>query len=261
MKQRDRLVLAIVAVAGVVGAVWFLALAPKREAANAVTAKITAAELRRDAANQQADVAEQAKSTYRRDYATVARLGKAVPAKADVPSLVYQLESAARAAKVDFRAITVQTSAALAPAAPVALSPAPTPTPTPTPAPAPAPATAGAPATPGAPVAPGAASSAGIEQKGFQFTFQGNFLSLRRLLSEIDRFSRVKGSKVSVSGRLLTIDTVALNPAAKGLPNIKAEIKANAYVAAVPSALPAASSPQVSGAAAPTTTTASEVSQ
>ncbi|MEA2187768.1 MAG: hypothetical protein QOK16_2779 [Solirubrobacteraceae bacterium] len=257
MKQRDRLVLAIVAVAGVVGAVWFLALAPKREAANAVTAKITAAELRRDAANQQADVAEQAKSTYRRDYATVARLGKAVPAKADVPSLVYQLESAARAAKVDFRAITVQTSAALAPAAPVALSPAPTPTPTP----APAPATAGAPATPGAPVTPGAASSAGIEQKGFQFTFQGNFLSLRRLLSEIDRFSRVKGSKVSVSGRLLTIDTVALNPAAKGLPNIKAEIKANAYVAAVPSALPAASSPQVSGAAAPTTTTASEVSQ
>jgi hypothetical protein len=257
MKQRDRLVLAIVAVAGVVGAVWFLALAPKREAANAVTAKITAAELRRDAANQQADVAEQAKSTYRRDYATVARLGKAVPAKADVPSLVYQLESAARAAKVDFRAITVQTSAALAPAPPVALSPAPTPTP----APAPAPATAGAPAAPGAPVTPGAASSAGIEQKGFQFTFQGNFLSLRRLLSEIDRFSRVKGSKVSVSGRLLTIDTVALNPAAKGLPNIKAEIKANAYVAAVPSALPAASSPQVSGTAAPTTTTASEVSQ
>jgi hypothetical protein len=255
MKQRDRLVLAIVAVAGVVGAVWFLALAPKREAANAVTAKITAAELRRDAANQQADVAEQAKSTYRRDYATVARLGKAVPAKADVPSLVYQLESAARAAKVDFRAITVQTSATLAPAAPVALNPAPTPTSTP------APATAGAPATPGAPVTPGAASSAGIEQKGFQFTFQGNFLSLRRLLSEIDRFSRVKGSKVSVSGRLLTIDTVALNPAAKGLPNIKAEIKANAYVAAVPSALPAVSSPQVSGAAAPTTTTASEVSQ
>jgi hypothetical protein len=255
MKQRDRLVLAIVAVAGVVGAVWFLALAPKREAANAVTAKITAAELRRDAANQQADVAEQAKSTYRRDYATVARLGKAVPAKADVPSLVYQLESAARAAKVDFRAITVQTSAALAPAPPVALSPAPIPTP------APAPATAGAPATPGAPVTPGAASSAGIEQKGFQFTFQGHFLSLRRLLSEIDRFSRVKGSKVSVSGRLLTIDTVTLNPAAKGLPNIKAEIKANAYVAAVPSALPAASSPQVSGAAATTTTTASEVSQ
>jgi hypothetical protein len=249
MKQRDRLVLAIVAVAGVVGAVWFLALAPKREAANAVTAKITAAELRRDAANQQADVAEQAKSTYRRDYATVARLGKAVPAKADVPSLVYQLESAARAAKVDFRAITVQTSAALAAAAPAV--------PTPTPAPA----TAGTPATPGAPVTPGAASSAGIEQKGFQFTFQGNFLSLRRLLSEIDRFSSVKGSKVSVSGRLLTIDTVALNPAAKGLPNIKAEIKANAYVAAVPSALPAASSPQVSGAAAPTTTTASEVSQ
>jgi hypothetical protein len=246
MKQRDRLVLSILAVAGVVGAVWFLALAPKREAAKAVTAKVTAAEQRRDAANQQATVAEQAKATYRRDYATVARLGKAVPAKADVPSLVYQLESAARAAKVDFRAITVETSPASAPPAPAAPA---------------APASPAAPATSGAPASPGAASSAGIEQKGFQFTFEGKFLSLRRLLSEIERFSRVNGSKVSVSGRLLTIDTVALNPAAKGFPDIRAEIKASAYVASVPSALPAASSPQVSGAPAPTTTTASEVSQ
>jgi hypothetical protein len=272
MKQRDRLVLAIVGVAGVMTALWFVAVAPKRDAAKAVTARVTAAEKRRDAAKQQAAVAEQAKEAYHGDYATVARLGKAVPAKADVPSLVYQLESAARAAKVDFRSITVQSTSVAAPASPPATSPtAASPTaasPTAASPPAASPTAANPPAasTPAAkdqtsPAAPKAASSsAGIEPKEFQFAFQGNFFSLQRLLKEIDRFSRVNGSKVSVSGRLLTVQSVTLNPSDKGLPNIKAEIRANAYVADVPAALPGASSPQAStGATAPTTTTASEV--
>jgi len=205
------------------------------------------AEKRRDAAKQQAAVAEQAKATYHGDYATVARLGKAVPAKADVPSLVYQLESAARAAKVDFRSISVQSSTAAAPASPPAASP-----------PAASPPASKDGKSPAAPKA--ASSSAGIEPKEFQFAFQGNFFSLHRLLKEIDRFSRVNGSKVSVSGRLLTIQTVTLNPSDKGLPNIKAEIRANAYVAEIPAALPGSSVQQASaGATAPTTTTASEV--
>jgi hypothetical protein len=247
MKQRDRLVLAIVGVAGVMAALWFVAVAPKRDAAKAVTAQVTAAEKRRDAAKQQAAVAEQAKEAYHGDYATVARLGKAVPAKADVPSLVYQLESAARAAKVDFRSISVQSSRAAAPASPPAARP------TAASAPASKDQTSSAAPKP-------ATSSAGIEPKEFQFAFQGNFFSLHRLLKEIDRFSHVNGSKVSVSGRLLTVQSVTLNPSDKGLPNIKAEIRANAYVADVPAALPGASSPRASsGATAPTTTTASEV--
>jgi Type II secretion system (T2SS), protein M len=240
MKPRDRLVLAILGAAGVIAVLWFFAVAPKRDEAKAVTAQVTAAEQRRDSAKQEAAVAEQAKASYRGDYATVARLGKAVPSKADVPSLVYQLENAARAAKVDFRSISVQSSPTAAPASPPVASP-----------------TASKGETSAA--AP-ASSSAGIEPQEFQFTFQGNFFSLQRLLSEIDRFSRVNGSKVSVSGRLLTIQTVTLNPSDKGLPNIKAEIRANAYVADIPAALPGSSSPQASaGAAAPTTTTASEV--
>lgn len=233
MKPRDRLVLTILGVAAVMGVLWFFAVAPKRNEAKDIKAQVTATEQRRDSADRQASVAELAKATYSRDYATVARLGKAVPAKADVPSLVYQLESAARAANVDFRSISVQSSAEAAP--PPKSKPD---------------------------ASKAAAPSIGIEPKTFQFTFQGKFRSLRRLLSEIDRFARVTGSKVSVSGRLLTIDTVALNPSEQGFPHIKAEIKANAYVADIPSALPAASSPQASAdASAPTTTTTSEVAK
>jgi hypothetical protein len=245
MKPRDRLVLAVIGVAGVIVALWFFAVTPKRDDAKAVAVQVTAAEKRRDAANQAAAVAEQARETYHRDYATVARLGKALPVKADVPSLVYQLETAARAAKVDFRSIRVQSSSATAPSPAISLKPD-------------AAASPPAAATPAAPK--GAAPGPGIVPKPFQFTFHGNFLSLRRLLSEIDRFSRVKGSKVSVSGRLLTVDAVAMNPSAKGLPDIKAEIKANAYVADMPAALPGSSLRRASaGASAPTTTTASQV--
>jgi Tfp pilus assembly protein PilO len=242
MKPRDRLVLAVLGVAAVMAALWFFAVAPKRDAAKAVTAQVTAAEKRRDGAKAQTAVAEQAKTSYRGDYATVARLGKAVPTKADVPSLVYQLENAARAAKVDFRSISVQSSPTAPPASPPVASPT-------------------APKDGTSPAAPAAtSSSAGIEPKEFQFTFQGTFFSLQRLLKEIDRFSRVNGSKVAVSGRLLTIQTVTLNPSQNGLPNIKAEIRANAYVADIPAALPGAPSPKASaGAPAPTTTTASQV--
>lgn len=201
-------------------AFWFLALAPKREQAADIGAQVTAAEARRDAAVTQATQAELAKATYRRDYATIARLGKAVPPRADVPSLVYQLESAAKNAKVDFRAVAVQDSP---------------------------------------PPAPGSAStgptSTGIVPTPFSFTFEGGFFSLRKLLESVDRFSRIKGDKVSVSGRLLTIDGVTMTAGRQGLPQVKAQITANAYVAEIPDALPGSNPKAAAAAPAATTTT------
>ncbi|MGH2942679.1 MAG: hypothetical protein ACRDLN_07905 [Solirubrobacteraceae bacterium] len=204
-----------------------MALTPKRERASELAAQVTQAEARRDTANEKALVAERAKARYADAYATVARLGKAVPPKADVPSLVFQLESAARAAKVDFRKVTVESTQ---------------------------------------PVAPGDATAAttttsttsGISPTPFQFTFEGSFFGLNRMLREIGRFSRVKGQKVSVSGRLLTLDQVKLSAGRDGLPNVKAEITANAYVAPIPAALPGQAAPPAA-ATTPTTAPASQV--
>jgi Tfp pilus assembly protein PilO len=200
MKQRDRLILALVGVAALTAACWFVALAPKRERTQALAAQVAQALVRRDAASAKAAAAEQSKARYATDYATVARLGKALPPKADVPSLVFQLESAARAAKVDFRKVTVENL------------------------PAAAPGTTG--------------TTSGISSTPFSFSFEGSFFGLQRMLHEIDRFSRVKGTRVSVSGRLLTLDQVKLSAGRDGLPNVKADITANAYVAPIPSTLP-----------------------
>jgi Tfp pilus assembly protein PilO len=225
MKPRDRLVLAIVGVAALGAAFWFLALAPRRERAGALAVQVTQAVARRDAATAKAVNAEHAKADYAADYATVARLGKAVPPQADVPSLVFQIESAARGSKVDFRKVTVEDTAATAP---------------------------GAPAT---------ASTSGISPTPVTFTFEGSFFSLQRMLREIDRFSRVKGSKVSVSGRLLTLDQVKLGAGRAGLPQVKAEITANAYVAPTPAALPGQTPPQTAATTAPATPTTTPAAQ
>lgn len=205
MKARDRIVLSVLGLAGLAAALWFLALAPKQQEAADLTAKVTQAESRRDAANTAAATAEQARASYRRDYATVARLGKATPPQADVASLVYQLETAARGAKVDLRSVSSQAAPA-------------------------ADATAAS--------TDKAASTTGITAVPFSLTFEGSFFKLHKLLRSVGQFSRLRGQKVSISGRLLTIDSMKLSPGRAGFPRVKAEIVARAYVAALPEALP-----------------------
>jgi len=209
MKARDRILIAVLGLAGLAAALWFLALAPKRHEAVELSAKVTRAESRRDAASAAAATAEQARASYRRDYATVARLGKATPPNADVASLVYQLESAARDARVDFRAVSSQSKPDE--------------------------------------VAPDtskdkkSAATTGITPVPFSFAFEGSFFKLHKLLRSVGRFSRLRGQTVSISGRLLTLDGVKLSPGREGFPRVKVEIIARAYVAALPEALPDAS--------------------
>ncbi len=218
MSPLYRMLLGIVVTVGLAVGAWMGVVAPKREQAARLGSEVAQAEQRRDDASARAALAEQARTTYARDYATVARLGKAVPVTADVPSLVFQLESAARRAKVDFRAVNVLDAAQEAPPAPDA----------------------------GATSAPGG----GIQPTPFSFKFEGDFFGLQKLLAQVDRFSRVKGTQVSVNGRLLTIDGLSVSPSSRGLPRVQGVVTARAYVADLPDALPSVT---------PTTTPASQV--
>lgn len=235
MKTRDRLVLGIVALAGLMAVLWLGVLAPKREKAAGLATKVSAAESRRDAANTKATTAEQARATYARDYAAVARLGKATPPEADEPSLVYQIESAARHAKVDFRSVSVED---VAPAAPNAT---------------PAASTDGSTAS----------TDAGITPMPFTFNFEGSFFKLHTLLSEVDNFAVLHGQKVKIKGRLLTIDSVKLTPGRAGFPQVKVEVTARAYIAPLPDQLPASgtSTSTDTTTTTPTPSTATQVTK
>ncbi|HUR84839.1 MAG TPA: hypothetical protein VMY78_05800 [Solirubrobacteraceae bacterium] len=243
----------VLAVAGVFAGFWFAILAPKRADSAAVKDQIAQAEARRDAAVTAAATSEQARATYQRDRATLARLGKAVPADDDVASLVYQLERVASTNKVDFRAAKLSAAGA----APVAAPPA-TPkdgdaatskdeeTATDTTSPQP-PAVSQAP--PGAVV-----GAAGLLTLPFTFTFDGGYLPTQRMLGAIDRLADITDGGISVRGRLLTVDGFAMTKGRSGYPKIKALVSATAYI--VPeAAAPVAATP--GSASDPVDTTAS----
>ena len=211
MSPRDRIMLGVVATVAVIAGFWFVVLSPKREESASLSTKVTEQESLRDQAIADAALGQRSRGAYGSNYATVARLGKAVPVGDQTPSLLYQLETTADRHGVDFRSL--KTGAA----APVSATAA-TPTTSADPA-----ATATAPA--GA-----AVGAAGFPKLPYDLVFDGSFFDVERFLSSVERFTRTSSDDVSVRGRLLTIDGVALTASRHGFPDVKANVLATAYV-------------------------------
>ncbi|HEY2636025.1 MAG TPA: type II secretion system protein GspM, partial [Solirubrobacteraceae bacterium] len=126
MTTRDRTIIALVAVAAALAAFWFLLLAPKRHEASKLSGQVSTQRHTLASSLGQLQTALQAKKSYASNYAEVARLGQAVPSDDNVPSLVFQLDTAAHRSGVDFRGVKLSqdsttagtTTAPPAPAAP-----------------------------------------------------------------------------------------------------------------------------------------------
>ena len=219
MTQRDRIVVAVIAAAAILGGFWFGALAPKRKDAKALTDQIAQQETRRDEAMARVAAGEQARKRFAADYAEVARLGKAVPVGDQVPSLVYELENAASKNSIDFRSLKLRAGATAAAAAPA---------PTTTGGAVGATQAAAAVAPPGSQV-----GSAGFPTLPFTFKFDGDFFDMERLLSAVEKFTTTltSGDQVKVNGRLVTVDGFAIGKSKQGVfPRIQAALTATAYV-------------------------------
>jgi hypothetical protein len=216
--KNKTLLIAVVATAAAMAAFWFLALAPKREEAAALEAQIAVKET--ELATAQATLAGYTKSkdNYGKNYATVVRLGKAVPEDDDVRSLVVQIDRAAGRSGVDFRTIEVGTGTGGGggtPTTPPANGTA-------------ASAASAATLPPGASVGP-----AGFPTMPFTFKFEGDFFRMERMFSSIERFTSTmpSGEDVDVLGRLVTVDGFALVASRiHGFPRVHASVAATAYV-------------------------------
>ncbi len=103
MTKRDRIVLITVLVVGGMAGFFFFALKPKRAELAKLDTDIAAQQQQLDEARASAASSRAARGRFAGDYATVARLGKAIPVDDDVPSLVYQLDTAAKRTGVDFQ--------------------------------------------------------------------------------------------------------------------------------------------------------------
>jgi type II secretory pathway pseudopilin PulG len=242
---RDRTVLIVVGMLALLGGFWFLAISPKRKDASDVAAQLSAAQSRLDTAQASAASAEAARKQYSTDYATVARLGKAVPVDDDMPSLVYQLSHTAKVNHVDFRAIKLTSTGGQAAVAPVGA------------AAAVASATGNTTATassstPAATVTtalpPGAlVGTAGFPTMPFSFDFTGSFFHMQRFLKAIDGLTAVNGKSINVKGRLLTVDGVGLKAGPKGFPDVDATVAVTAYLLPADEGLTAGATPTTPG--------------
>ncbi len=226
MTKRDRTVVAVLVAAAILGGFWFLFVGPKRQTSAELDKKIAVQQTRLTVAQGQAAAAVVAKRRYETDYAAVAKLGQAVPADDDVPSLVYQVAQASKASKIDFRSLEVTegSAATKAPPAPAPAAPA---------AAAPATGTTSAPATQAAVAGQPAGTTVGAAQfptMPFAFVFDGSFFDMERFMRRLSGFTTIKKHGVVVRGRLLTVDSFQLGAGDKGFPAVTASINATAYV-------------------------------
>ena len=231
--SRNRLILGLVAGVAALAAFWFLVLSPKQQEASALRESIDStqaevAKLRAETGKLQA-----AKSSHDVDYASVVRLGKAVPTDDDVGSLVVQLDSAAKRSGVDFRSVQLSGGAG-------------------TTTPPPAAAGAGTAQATTAKLPPGASvGPAGFPTMPFSFEFTGQFFTLSNFFSRLERLVRVDGERIDVSGRLLTVDAFSLKAGESGFPSVVATIGATAYLIPREESMPLGATPQAAAGAVP----------
>jgi Tfp pilus assembly protein PilO len=211
---RDRLVLIGVIAVALLGAVWMLLVSPERSKGSKLSGEVSAASARLASAQADAANAKAAQQRYSAAYTSVVSLGKAVPASEEVPSLMYQIAQATNAKHVQFTSITTGG--------------------------------AGSSSSPGsASGAVAATASTGFTQMPFTFVFGGTYNDLYHLFRQLNAATvRTSSGGLQVSGRLLTLQSVKLEPAStQGSHQLTGTITATAYVLPASQGLTAGATP------------------
>ncbi len=206
MTARDRTVLLVVLAVSALAAGWLLVVQPKRATAAKLGNSVISAQTRLATLKAQVAADGQARAAFPVDYAELAQLGKAVPPDDNVPSLIWELQSTAKASGVNFRGLRVTPSGSSSPSTTASSSSA-------------------------SALVPGVSiGSAQFGAEQFGFTFSGNFFNLSDFLGRLDRFVIANGSVVRVRGRLMTLNALTLAAASQGAAGMVATVSATTYV-------------------------------
>jgi Tfp pilus assembly protein PilO len=242
MTRSNKILLSVVALGAAIAAFYFFVLSPKREEAAKLDTDITAQKAEIEQARLTLAGYEEAKKTYKKNYATLARLGKAVPADDDVRSLLVQLESTADRSGVTFEKIEMANNLGGGPTTDAA-----------------APAAGQLASAPGTiPVAGGVLSA-----MPFSFSFTGSYFDLTAFFARLEHYVSLNNAKLDSTGRLMRLESISITPSAVGFPDMLAEINAATYlvppVQGVDAGAPSSDAQNVPGApgTTPPTTTAS----
>ena len=224
----NRVVLAALAMVVLAIAFWVLLLGPKRDEAakldtEAQKAKASLAQHRTEAAQ-----AAQARRQFPSAYQHLVVLGKAVPADDDTASLLVQLNAIAEKAGVSFRTLTLSPAeGGGAPAPEVTAPEAPS-----AEAPAGSPASLTSPTEVAASTLPLGATigPAGLGVMPYSLTFDGQFFQMADFIKGLDSLVKTRNARVSVDGRLITINGFSLVPVEGESSTLQANFSITTYL-------------------------------
>lgn len=222
MKGNDkRLLIAVLAVVVLAGAFWMLLLSPKREEASKLGKQVEKLEASLSQHEAEATNALAAKKEFPANYSQLVVLGKAVPADSETASLLVQVQGISERAHVRFEEISLESEGAEA--APAAAAPE-----------GEAGAAAGelvSPTEVAASTSPLGASvgPAGLLVMPYTLTFSGNFFHIADFIHGLDNLVKTTNSKVSVDGRLITVNSYTLTPVPDS-PKLQASFSVTTYL-------------------------------
>jgi Tfp pilus assembly protein PilO len=231
VSRNYRILLVAVAAVLAVGGFWKLALAPKRAQAADLAKQVNDAKAQLAQSQGLLHTYSGAQRSYKADYATVVRLGQAIPSDDDTRSLVVQLDAAAKRSGTSFDTIDVTSAGGGRSGAP------------------------GATASADTGLAPGAVNAGSYSEMPLSLSFSGDFATLENFLGRVQRFVTVKGDKILVNGRLMRLESISLQPGDAGWPSLNVQLTASSYI--VPDDATASPSATPSSTTTTTTTTTS----
>ncbi len=207
MSTRDRTILGVLCLVAAIVAPWLLVVSPKRAQASKLQTQINAVQAQLTSVQQQLAQGERARAAFASSYTTLVRLGEAVPTDDNTPSLIYQLQSAAKKSSIQFQSLTFNAGQGGGSSSPSSSS------------------GGSGSLPPGATVGP-----AGFPVEPFTFTFAGNFFHLADFLGRLQRFVIATNKKVAVSGRLMSLNGITFAPNPTAGAQIQATIAATTYL-------------------------------
>jgi len=217
-KSGNATIVAMLVVVALAIAFWVLLFSPKREEAAELGKQIETAEVSLASHRAEVDAGEEARKQFPADYQRLVVLGTAVPSGDDTASLLVQLNATARRSRVSFKDFELsaeggeggeaEAAAPAAGAAPVSATEA------------------------AASLVPLGATigTAGLAVMPYSLSFDGNFFELADFIKGLDSAVKTGGEKVTVDGRLITINSFSLAAGESGFPSLTASFSVTAYL-------------------------------
>jgi hypothetical protein len=245
---RDRIILVVVAAIAAVAGCWMLLIQPQRKQAASLGTQVQALQGQLASAQSQVSQGLAARSQFASNYTQLAGLGEALPQDDDMPSLLYQIQSAASGARVAFHTLQLvpgsggsSSSSSSSPSSGSSSSSSSGSSSSSSGASSGGSSSAssggsssgsGGSGSSASSLPPGAGmGAAGFPTDQFTFSFTGDFFHLSDFFGRLQKFVVAGDRHVTVSGRLLTVNAITLGPGPNGFPQITATVSATAYMA------------------------------